>query len=58
VSGPWRALTAVALGLMGLTFFDVMGRTLYTQFMALSIITVCALGLAAALAHLRQQHLA
>ena len=58
VTVPWRVLTASALALMGLTFFDLMGRTLYARFMALSVISVSALGLAAALAHLRQNELA
>ena len=38
---------------MGLTIFDVMGRTLYARFMALSIVSVAALGAAVALTHLR-----
>jgi hypothetical protein len=38
---------------MGLTLFDLMGRRLYGEFMALSIVTVAALGAAAALVHLR-----
>jgi hypothetical protein len=58
VTVPWRVFTGAALGLMGLTFFDVLGRALYARFMALSVITVCALGLAAALAHLRRCELA
>jgi hypothetical protein len=43
---------------MGLTFFDLMGRTVYGQFMALSIVSVCALGLLAALANLRRYEVA
>ena len=42
-----------SLVLMGLTIFDVMGRTLYARFMALSIVSVAALGAAVALTHLR-----
>ena len=53
VSREWRVATAVSLVLMGLTMFDVMGRTLYAQFMALSIVSVAALGAAVALTHLR-----
>jgi Glycosyltransferase family 87 len=56
----WRELTrrwqwglGLALALMGLTMFDVMGRALYGQFMALSVVTVCALTLAAGLLHVR-----
>jgi len=43
---------------MGLTIFDVMGRALYGRFMTLSVVTVCALTVAAGLAHLRWRHLA
>jgi Glycosyltransferase family 87 len=58
MTGPWRAFTAVALVLMGLTIFDVMGRVLYARFMALSIVSVCAIGLVVVLAHLRRRALA
>jgi hypothetical protein len=50
---PWQWGLGVALALMGLTMFDVMGRTLYGQFMALSVVTVCALTVAAGLVHVR-----
>ena len=53
VSREWKVATAVSLVLMGLTIFDVMGRTLYAQFMATSIVSVAALGAAVALTHLR-----
>jgi len=49
----WRVSTASALGLMSFTIFDIMGRALYGRFMALSIVSVAALGLAVALARLR-----
>ena len=55
---PWRAGLATALMLMGLTMFDLMGRTLYNRFMGLSLISVCALALAAGLAHVRRRRLA
>ena len=58
VTQRWQAATAVALGLMGLTIFDLMGRTLYTQFMALSIVSLAAIGTAVALTHLRWRALA
>jgi hypothetical protein len=58
LSRPWRAFSIAALALMGLTIFDLMGRALYGRFMALSIVTVCALGIAAVLAHLRRHGLA
>jgi Glycosyltransferase family 87 len=61
----WRELTArwqwglgMALALMCLTFFDVMGRTLYGQFMALSLVSVCALAVAVGLVHVRWRALA
>ena len=53
VGRGWKAVTATSLVLMGLTIFDVMGRTLYAQFMALSLVSVAALGAAVALSHLR-----
>jgi hypothetical protein len=53
VSREWRVATAVSLVLMGLTIFDLMGRALYAEFMALSIVSVAALGAAVALTHLR-----
>jgi hypothetical protein len=58
LSRPWRAFSLAALVLMGLTVFDLMGRALYARFMALSIVTVCALGVALVLAHLRRKALA
>lgn len=58
VSPGWRVMTGVALATMGLTVFDLMGRTLYSRFMALSLVTVAAIGAAAALANLRRKSLA
>ena len=58
VSREWKIATAISLVLMGLTIFDVMGRTLYARFMALSIVSVAALGAAVALSHLRWKALA
>ena len=54
----WQWGLGIALALMGLTMFDVMGRELYGRFMALSVVTVCALVGAAGLAHLRWRRLA
>jgi hypothetical protein len=57
--GPvWRGLVAASLAVMGLTLYDVMGRALYTQFMALSFVSVCAILLAVSLAHVRWKGLA
>ena len=55
---PWRWTLGLALGLMGLTIFDVMGRALYGRFMAIAAVSVCALIVAAGLAHLRWRQLA
>ena len=54
----WRGLAFVALAVMGLSIFDVMGRALYARFMATSIVSVCVVVAALALARLRQQKLA
>jgi hypothetical protein len=54
----WRAFTFVALAVMGLSIFDVMGRAVYARFMATSIVSVCAVAAAIALARLRQAKLA
>jgi hypothetical protein len=58
VTSGWRVFTGAALGLMGLTLFDVMGRDLYARFMARSIVSVAAIAAIAALAHLRWRELA
>ena len=58
LSRPWRIFSVAALALMGLTVFDLMGRALYARFMALSIVTVCALGVATVLSHIRRKGLA
>ncbi len=54
----WQCGLAIALALMGLTMFDLMGRRLYGQFMALSLVSVCALTIAAGLVHVRWRGLA
>ena len=54
----WRWGVGVALALLGFTMFDIMGRALYGQFMALSAITVCALAAAAGLVHVRSRGIA
>jgi hypothetical protein len=57
-SRPWQGAVGVALVLMCLTMFDLMGRALYGRFMSLSMVTVCALVVAAGLAHTRSRGLA
>jgi hypothetical protein len=54
----WRIASGLALVLMSFTLFDLMGRSLYADFMSHSIVTVAAIGLAAALAQLRWKELA
>jgi hypothetical protein len=54
----WRAACGLALVLMSFTLFDLMGRSLYADFMAHSIVTVAAVGVAVAAAQLRWKQLA
>ena len=58
VGVAWRAVTAIALAVMGLTQFDLMGRALYGRFMATSAVTVAAIALTIAIVHLRWRRLA
>jgi hypothetical protein len=58
VARGWQWTIGTALAVMGLTIFDVMGRGLYGRFMALSLVTVCALAVASGLVHLRSRQLA
>ena len=50
---PMRILTWIALGLIGLSIYDLVGRQLYARFMSWSIITPCFLVIIAALTTLR-----
>ncbi len=54
----WRAASGLALILMSFSLFDLMGRSLYSHFMAASIVTVAAAGLAVSIAQLRWKQLA
>jgi hypothetical protein len=54
----WQWGLGVALALMSLTIFDIMGRRLYGRFMELSVISVCALIVAAGLLRARTHGLA
>ena len=58
VGGAWKRPLAAALVLMCLTMFDVMGRELYGRFMEWSVVSVCALVLAAGLVRVRWLKLA
>jgi hypothetical protein len=58
VGRGWQVVSVTCLAAMGLTLFDLLGRTAYTGFMMLSIVSVAAIGTAVALAHLRWKALA
>jgi Glycosyltransferase family 87 len=51
--GLWRPLTVVAGLTIGLSIWDLMGRAAYSAFMAVAVLSVCALVLVAALGTLR-----
>ena len=55
---PWRVASGAALAVMGFSMFDLMGRAAYGQFMAWSVVTVCAVIVAATLAQIRLRALA
>lgn len=54
----WQVASAIALAGLALSAFDVMGREGYAAFMALSVISVCAMVVIGALARLRLSGLA
>lgn len=58
VTLPWRITTAVALGFMSFTIFDLLGRALYSRLMEVNIVSVCALVLFVCLIHLRARAVA
>jgi hypothetical protein len=53
-----RTVTILALGIIGLSLYDIMGRAAYAAFMALSIVTVCYFVVIAALCVLRLRRIA
>jgi hypothetical protein len=53
-----RTVTILALGIIGLSLYDVMGRAAYAAFMAWSIVTVCYFVVIAALCTLRLRRIA
>jgi len=53
-----RAGGAVAVGVMALSVYDLMGREAYAAFMATSAVTLCALGLVLSVAVLRLRAMA
>jgi arabinofuranan 3-O-arabinosyltransferase len=56
--GPLRVLAIVALAAVGLSIYDLLGRTLYTAFMEHSGITVAFFVILAALISLRRRRIA
>jgi len=58
VGPPYKVLTAVAVAVVGLTLYDVLGRALYALFMSMSIVTVCFLLIVWMLYHLRARKIA
>jgi hypothetical protein len=58
LSPRWRIATWSLLAIIGLMIFDLVGKRMYSRFMALSIVTLCAVGLVVVLAQLRRLKLA
>jgi hypothetical protein len=58
MSRAWRVVTWSAIAVMSFTIFDLLGRTLYTRLMALSVVTVAVCVLAVSLGYLRWRELA
>jgi hypothetical protein len=54
----WRAVTVLAVFLVSFTIFDVLGRTVYIELTALSVVTLGGLLLMLCLGHLRWRALA
>jgi hypothetical protein len=50
---PLRFVTWIALAVIGLSLYDLLGRQRYATFMAWSVITVCFVVIVAALAAMR-----
>ncbi len=54
----WKITTWAAIGVMGLTTFDLLGRAAYGRVMSWSIITLCAIAVLISLGKLRRLQLA
>ena len=58
LSLPWRAVAVVGIFLTSFTIWDLLRRTLYTQLMEVSAVSIGAILIAACLIHLRWRALA
>jgi hypothetical protein len=58
MSRSWRIVTWSAIAVMSFTIFDLLGRTLYTRLMALSVVSVAVCVLVVSLSYLRWRELA
>jgi len=58
LSLPWRAVAVVGIFLTSFTIWDLLRRTLYTQLMQVSAVSIGAILIAACLIHLRWRALA
>jgi hypothetical protein len=58
MSRTWRIVTWSAIAVMSFTIFDLLGRTLYTRLMALSVVSVAVCVLVVSLSYLRWRELA
>jgi hypothetical protein len=57
-SRPWRALTIVAMAVTSFTIFDLVGRTVYTYLMRISVLSVSVALLAGSIGYMRWRKLA
>jgi hypothetical protein len=55
---PWQIVTAAGFAFMSFTIFDLLGRSLYAQMMALSVVSVAAMVLVVSLVMVRRRALA
>ena len=58
LSRRWQIAAWTAIGVMGLTMFDLVGRAAYGRIMSWSVITLCAIGVLICLSKLRRLKLA
>jgi hypothetical protein len=58
LSRPWRVVAGVSLGVISFTIYDLVGRALYLRLMAMSVVSLAAVGVLLCLLHLRWRRLA